>query len=114
MNGFNYLRDGGKVTIYGRRRVILNDIDACQSAALADIGIVQLPYFSVRDHIRTGRLKRILMSFPTEKLPIHVVYLPNRHLSANVRAFVDWVVELFVKEQQMYMQQCGGSQVACF
>jgi hypothetical protein len=26
---------------------------------------------------------------------VHVVYPPNRHLSARVRAFVQWVVELF-------------------
>jgi hypothetical protein len=26
---------------------------------------------------------------------VHVVYPPNRHLSARVRAFVEWVVELF-------------------
>ncbi|MFM9913130.1 MAG: LysR substrate-binding domain-containing protein [Methylophilaceae bacterium] len=114
INGFNYLQDSEKVTVYGRRRVTLNDIDACQSAALADIGIVQLPYFSVRDQIRTGRLKRILTSFPTERLPIYVVYLQNRHLSANVRAFVDWVVELFEKEQKIYMENSGVAQGTCF
>jgi hypothetical protein len=26
---------------------------------------------------------------------MHVVYPPNRHLSARVRAFVEWAAELF-------------------
>ena len=96
--GFNYLQGDDKVTIFGRRRVTINDIDACLSAALADLGIVQMPYFAVRHHIKAGRLLRVLAQYPAECTPVHIVYLPNRHLSANVRAFVDWVVELFQKE----------------
>ncbi|HEY8117858.1 MAG TPA: LysR substrate-binding domain-containing protein [Methylophilaceae bacterium] len=103
--GFNYIKDGENVSIFGRRRVSLNDIDACLSAALADIGIVQLPYFCVRNFIKSGKLKRILPDHPSERLPVHIVYLHNRHLSANVRAFVDWVVDLFAKEQQAYLTQ---------
>lgn len=112
--GFNYLQNNEQVTIYGCRRVVLNDIDACLSAALADLGIVQLPYFSVRNQIKTGKLKRILSTIPSEKLPIYIVYLQNRHLSANVRAFADWVSELFSKEQQLYQEQCGEPQSVCF
>ena len=36
-----------------------------------------------------------------EPLPIHVVYPPNRHLSAKVRAFVDWAAELFAKSPRL-------------
>ena len=57
-----------------------------------------MPYFGVRHHIKAGRLVRIMAQYPAERLPVHIVYLPNRHLSANVRAFVDWVVDLFQQE----------------
>lgn len=100
--GFSYMQGGETVTIYGRRRVAINDIDACLAAAMANLGIVQMPYFGVRDHIKAGRLVRIMAHYPAERLPIHIVYLPNRHLSANVRAFVDWVVALFQQEQIDY------------
>lgn len=105
VTGFNYIQNKKVVTIYGRRKVALNDIDACLRAGLADIGIVQLPYFSVRDHLETGRLIRVLAAYPSEKLPVHIVYLQNRNLSANVRVFVDWVVALFAKEEQLYRAQ---------
>jgi LysR family transcriptional regulator, regulator for bpeEF and oprC len=109
VTGFNYLQDGKKVGIHGRRRIALNDIDACVSAALADIGVVQLPFFSVRSHIESGRLVRILTDYPTEASTAYVVYLQNRHLSANVRAFIDWVVDLFKKEQESYLKCCPNA-----
>lgn len=97
--GFSYMRGGEKVTIFGRRRVTINDIDGCLAAAIANLGIVQMPYFGVREHIKAGRLVRIMSQYPAERLPIYIVYLPNRHLSANVRAFVDWMVELFQQKE---------------
>lgn len=106
VTGFSYLKDGEKTMLQGRRRIALNDIDACVSAALADIGIAQLPYFSVRQHIESGKLKRLLAEYPAEANAAYIVYLQNRHLSANVRAFVDWTVALFAKEQQRYLAGC--------
>ena len=40
-------------------------------------------------------MQRVLEDWKHPLLPIYVVYPPNSHLSAKVRAFVDWVVELF-------------------
>ena len=34
-------------------------------------------------------------------LPVYVVYPPNRHLSAKVRAFVDWTAELFQRDPHL-------------
>jgi len=104
--GFKYTDNGKKVEIHGQRRIALNDIDTCVSAALADIGIVQLPYFSVRNHLQSGRLVRLLTNYPGDTATAYIVYLQNRHLSANVRAFIDWTVNLFEKEQQNYLDAC--------
>jgi len=104
--GFNYAVEGKKVEIYGRRRIALNDIDACVNACLANIGIAQLPFFSVRNHIQSGKLVRILPNYQSEPTAAYIVYLQNRHLSANVRAFIDWTVSLFEKEQQSYFSCC--------
>lgn len=103
---FNYMVDNQPTYIEGQRKLAANEIDACVTAALADIGIVQLPYFAVRGHIESGRLTRLLPNYASEITPVYVVYLQNRHLSANVRAFVDWVTELFAQEQQRYYACC--------
>lgn len=110
--GFNYLVEGKKLEVYGHRRIALNDIDACVSACLANIGIAQLPFFSVRNHIQSGKLVRILPDYQSEPTTAYIVYLQNRHLSANVRAFIDWTVSLFEKEQQSYFSCCPDNPVA--
>lgn len=103
---FNYVLNDQPTYIEGQRKLMANEIDACVTAALADIGIVQLPYFAVRSHIESGRLIRLLPNYASEITPVYVVYLQNKHLSANVRAFVDWVTELFALEQQRYYACC--------
>jgi LysR family transcriptional regulator for bpeEF and oprC len=109
--GFNYEVNGKNINIFGRRRIALNDIDACVSASLADIGIAQLPYFSIRNHLQTGKLVRILTDYPGQVVAAYAVYLQNRHLSANVRAFIDWTINLFDKEQQDYFNCCPLNQL---
>jgi DNA-binding transcriptional LysR family regulator len=46
----------------------------------------------VQASIEDGQLKRVLCEYEPAPLPIHVIYLQTRLLSANVRAFVDWTV----------------------
>jgi LysR family transcriptional regulator for bpeEF and oprC len=111
--GFRYELNGKNVEMFGPRRIALNDIDACVSAALADIGIAQLPYFSVRNHLKSGQLVRILTQYPGEIVTAYAVYLQNRHLSANVRAFIDWTIKLFEKEQQDYFNCCPLNSAGC-
>lgn len=92
---FDFTKDGVKTEISGRRRLVLNDGDACVAAALAGAGIVQLPTFMVQDHIASGELVIVLGAYLSENLPIYALYLQNRHLSSKVRAFIDWIAELF-------------------
>ncbi len=44
---------------------------------------------------------RLLPEWSHPLLPVYVVYPPNRHLSARVRAFVDWAAELFARERYL-------------
>jgi LysR family transcriptional regulator for bpeEF and oprC len=90
------------LAVHSRRKHAINDIYSCVNGGLANIGIVQLPYFGVRNYISNGQSIQI---FPEES-PLYIVYLQNRHLSANVRAFVDWVMALFKKEEAGYLTSC--------
>jgi len=51
--------------------------------------------FGAAAHLRSGELVEVLPEWTRPAIPLHIVYPPNRHLSAKVRAFVEWVVELF-------------------
>jgi LysR family transcriptional regulator for bpeEF and oprC len=95
--GFTYLKDGERVTFYGRQRMTINDSDGCVEAALADIGLVQTPAFIAKDYIRDGRLIAVLTDHPSLRISFCILYPQNRHLSTKVRAFVEWTAELFAK-----------------
>ena len=73
----------------------VSDSYAYTAAGLSGLGIIQMADFLMAEMIAEGRLMTILDDWSNEPLPIHVVYPQNRHLSAKVRVFVDWVTELF-------------------
>ena len=92
---FDFSKDGVETNVAGIRRLVLNDGDSCLVAALAGAGIVQLPTFMVQDYIASGELVIVLGTYLSENLPLYALYPQNRHLSSKVRAFIDWVAELF-------------------
>ncbi len=93
--GFEYLANREKLSIFGPRRITINDSDACVEAALAGIGLIQIPRFIVAGYLAAGTLTQVLQDQQTEELPFCILYPQNRHLSTKVRAFVEWTSELF-------------------
>ncbi len=87
-------RDGKRFEIEGRHRVAVNESNAHVAAALAGFGIAQMPAFMLQG-VAKGALKAVLVAWQPAPLPIHVLYPPNRHLSAKVRVFVDWAAAAF-------------------
>lgn len=77
--------------------VAVNDGNAYLAATLAGFGIAQVPSFMARHHLASGALVEVLAEWSVESMPAYAVYPPNRHLSAKVRVFVDWVAELFAR-----------------
>jgi LysR family transcriptional regulator for bpeEF and oprC len=82
-------------------RFAVNNSEALMMAGLAGLGIMQLPSFLVDDYLRGGQLERVLDDWDTDPVPLHVVYPQSRHLSATVRAFVEWVSELFAGDDRL-------------
>ncbi len=77
--------------------------------AVAGLGIAREPDFIVAPEIRSGTLVRLL---PTYKLPssaIHAVYPSRRHLSAKVRAFVDFLAERFAGNAEWALPKLGAA-----
>jgi DNA-binding transcriptional LysR family regulator len=72
-----------------------NNGDLSRAAALAGLGVVVLPCFLCGDDLAAGRLEPVLSDWMPPPTGIHAVYPHGRHLSAKVRAFVDFLVERF-------------------
>lgn len=87
--------DGTRVDISVTGRVHMNNGDALREAAVAGLGIILTPTFIVGDDLKSGRLVRVMPEWSAPEIAVYAVYPPGRHLSAKVRAFVDYLAEYF-------------------
>ncbi len=83
----------------------INDGNVYVTAGLHGLGIVQMASYQVDALIATGRLEAVLEDWTSLPLPINVVYPQNRHLSAKVRVFVEWVAELFMTHPHLQLRK---------
>jgi len=72
-----------------------NNADLLVAAAVEGIGIAMEPDFIVADALAAGRLVRLLADYAPAPTGIYAVYPSRRHLSAKVRAFVDFLAARF-------------------
>jgi LysR family transcriptional regulator, transcriptional activator for dmlA len=70
-------------------RLHLSDSHSIREAALAGLGIADLPRFLVAQDLEAGRLVRVLESFPRVVRGVYVLYAPSPFTPAKVRLFVD-------------------------
>lgn len=91
--GFQVDGEIKEIEINGRIKV--NNLVHLRHAALAGLGIINIPIWMVEDDIQQGRLIPLLEEFPRNptNIPIHVVFAHNRHLAPKVRVFIDYLVE---------------------
>ncbi len=82
------------VRVHGAIEV--NNGEAMHEMALAGLGLAHVAEFRVGQDIAAGRLVPVLVDHHRKvDLPIHAVYPHRRHLSAKVRAFVDFLGRTF-------------------
>lgn len=99
---FTFAKDGEKLEVHGRHALSVNDSSANLAAGLAGLGIVRVSTFQAAPYLASGALQPLLLDWCADSVPLHVVYPPNRHLSAKLRVFVDWVAELFARSDLIH------------
>lgn len=92
---WDFVIDDKAVAVKMNGAVAVNDSDAYLACGLQGFGMLQAPSFMVQEHLESGALVEVIPQWKPVAMPMSVVYLQNRHLSPKVRAFVDWVSELF-------------------
>jgi DNA-binding transcriptional LysR family regulator len=89
-------REGGKnfdLRVQGNWRS--NNGRALLNAARLGLGVVQLPSFYLEADLADGKLVTVLDPYNPTDTGIWAVYPHNRHLSAKVRLFVNFLAERF-------------------
>jgi DNA-binding transcriptional LysR family regulator len=87
--------DGTTVNISPNGNLRTNSAAVLKFAALAGHGLACLPTYFVCDALRSGQLVTVLDDYAAPPLTLRALYPHNRHLSAKVRAFVDFLVARF-------------------
>jgi DNA-binding transcriptional LysR family regulator len=77
---------------------------ALLTATLSGVGIALMPDWSVRDHLAAGRLRRLLPEYRVSHVEFdngsYAVFQKSKHMSAKVRAFIDYLAAAFAQRLQ--------------
>ncbi|MGF6767555.1 LysR family transcriptional regulator for bpeEF and oprC [Paraburkholderia sp. GAS199] len=92
---WDFLVDGKAETVQMRGAVAVNDADAYVACALAGLGLAKTAMYLVEPHLRSGALIQILRSFNTAPRPVSVLYVPNRHLPAKLKVFIEFISTVY-------------------
>jgi len=68
---------------------------ALRAAAVAGVGIVQLPTMMMRDQFQRGELVTVLPDWAPRREIIHAVYASRRGQLPSVRALIDFLADRF-------------------
>lgn len=101
---WDFTRDGERIDLPMPGKISVNDAIAYTSAGLSGLGIMQMAKHTIQPYLASGQLVTILDDWLIDPLPIHVVYPQNRHLSAKVRVFVEWIAELFAGMPELQLK----------
>ena len=83
--------------VRGQYVVSVDDGNAYLAAGLAGLGIVCIPDYMMHTHLSSGELIRLFEGWRINPMQMYVAYPPNRHVTAKLRVFIDWIVELMAQ-----------------
>lgn len=90
-------RDQESIKVQGRYVLSTDDGNSYLAAGLAGLGILWLPDYMARDHLASGELVALFEDWRLDPMPLYLAYPPNRHVSAKLRVFIEWIAELMAR-----------------
>ena len=92
--GWEYPVPGGYATLPMPGAVTVNNAAAYTAAAVAGLGLIQIPTLGLHRLIASGQLVEVLADFPAEPMPLTLLYPRRRHQPLRTRMFMDWIAEV--------------------
>ncbi|WP_135080429.1 LysR family transcriptional regulator [Terasakiella sp. SH-1] len=92
---WTYTENGQTETVKLSGNFTANNGNVISEMAIAGAGVCISPAFIVGPDLAKGRLVCVLEDYEVEPINIYAVYPHNRHLSAKVRLFVDFLKDWF-------------------
>ena len=85
--------DGAEALVHHQPRYITRGMLALRTAAIAGVGVVQLPKMLVTDELAHGELVQVVPQWQPPREIIHAVFPSRRGLLPSVRALIDFLAE---------------------
>jgi DNA-binding transcriptional LysR family regulator len=85
----------GEVQVDVKSRLTTNNAFAIRYAALTGAGIVLMRDELLAEDVAAGRLQVLLPDYKTQSRARHIVWLKNRKMTPKLRAFIDFVAEVY-------------------
>ena len=89
----------GSVRVKTNPCIHTNSGDTCRAAALADQGVILQPGFLVGKDLSDGSLVELMPEYRSIEIGIYAVYPTRKHVSAKVRALIDFLALHFAKSE---------------
>ena len=78
-------------------RLLVDDFSMLKQAIVDGLGIATLPDYMCRQEVTSGQLVNILPDWGMEKVDIYALYPKHRAKIPKVKAFIDFVSELYAE-----------------
>lgn len=97
----------GSQSVTPQPRLVVSSNQAAINAARMGWGFTCVLSYQVAEAVAKGELEIVLSEFATAPIPVHLVYLSGKQVSAKVRTFVDHCYERLVNDPAL--QQLSAS-----
>jgi LysR family transcriptional regulator for bpeEF and oprC len=92
---FDFEVDGNPLAVKVDGFVNVNDEQACLTCGLQGLGLIQPARIAAQQWLDAGMLREVLPEWRPVPTTVSIAYVKGRRVSPRVRAFVDWLAELF-------------------
>lgn len=92
-----YNPEHAQAIVHHTPRFVTSDMQALRTAALAGVGVVQLPCMMVREQLAAGSLVKLVPDWSPRKELVHAVFPTRRGLLPSVRSVIDYLVLRFAE-----------------
>jgi len=85
-----FRQDGRAIEAPVQSRLSVSTAEAAIDSALAGVGVTRVLCYQIREHLRSGRLVRVLANYEPPPSPIHVIHVGGGRAPMKLRAFLDY------------------------
>lgn len=90
-------RGSESIDLQARPALVVDDGNAYLAAGLAGLGALWLPSYMAQAHVARGELIVLFTDWQIDPMPMYVAFPQNRHVSAKLRVFIDWIAALMAQ-----------------